>query len=142
MQRQWIFLGAILAALAVALGAYQAHGLEGILSPVYGDDPELLDRRMGNWGTAALYQMHHSIALILVGLVTLARPGKWLAAAGWCFVVGILLFSGMLYVLALTDTRVLGAIVPIGGVSFILGWICLALGGCCISCPSKLTELK
>lgn len=140
MQRNWIFAGAILAALAVGFGAFGAHGIDAILSDKYGGDPELLARRMDNWKTAALYQMNHSIGLILVGLVTLARPGKWLNVAGWCFLTGILLFSGLLYVLVLTDVRILGAIVPIGGVAYIVGWLALAMGGCCLS-PSQTVQI-
>ena len=131
MTRFWIFLGAISAALAVGLGAFGAHGLDELLAERHSGDAELLAKRMDNWKTAALYQMHHSIGLILVGLVALARPGKWLVVAGLCFIVGILVFSGLLYVLVLTDVRVLGAIVPIGGVAYILGW--LAMGGCCLT---------
>lgn len=122
--------------LAVALGAFGAHGLAGFMAERHSNDPELLARRMENWDTAALYQMHHSVGLILVGLVALVRPGIWLAVSGWCFVVGIVLFSGLLYALVLSEVRVLGAIVPIGGVAFILGWLALAIGGCCISRPS------
>ncbi len=133
MTRYWICLGAILAALAVGLGAFGAHGLDEILSERHRDDPELLARRMDNWKTAALYQMHHSIGLILVGLVALVRPGKWLAVAGWCFILGILVFSGLLYALVVTEVRVLGAVVPIGGIAYIVGWIALAMGGCCLS---------
>ena len=140
MQRHWIFFGAIFAALAVGLGAFGAHGLDGFLKERHGSDPELFLRRMDNWGTAALYQMHHSLGLIVVGLIALFRPSKWLNVAGWCFLAGILLFSGSLYVLVLTEIRVLGAITPLGGVSFILGWIALALGGCCMS--NKLTQIE
>ena len=130
--QNWVFLGAILAAVAVGLGAFGAHGLDGILAERHNGDPELLARRIDNWETAALYQMHHSVGLILVGLVAFVRPGKWLTIAGWCFLIGILVFSGMLYALVLTEVRVLGAIVPIGGVAYLLGWLALAMGGCCL----------
>ena len=137
MQRYWIFAGAILAALAVGLGAFGAHGLEGFLSDKHGDDLELAAKRLGDWKTAALYQMHHAIGLILVGLVLLHRNSLWLNIAGWCFLIGIGFFSGLLYVLVLTEVRILGAIVPIGGVSFILGWLSLATGGCCLQADKK-----
>ena len=141
MQRHWIFIGAISAAIAVGLGAFGAHGLEGLLADRHGDDVELIARRFDNWKTAALYQMHHSIGLILVGIVAMFRESKWLSFAAWSMLVGIILFSGLLYVLVLTEVRVLGAIVPIGGVSFILGWIALALGGCCLARP-EVVELN
>ncbi|MFT5299608.1 MAG: uncharacterized membrane protein YgdD (TMEM256/DUF423 family) [Mariniblastus sp.] len=141
MTRYCIFLGGLFAALAVALGAYHAHGLEKILGDKFAFDPELFSKRMGNWGTAASYQMYHSIGLILVGLISMFRTSKWLSVAGVCFLVGIVLFSGLLYVLAWTDTRILGAIVPIGGVAMIIGWIALALGGCCLT-PTATVTLK
>lgn len=141
LRRHWIFLGAVLAAAGVGLGAFGAHGLEGLLADRHSGDPELLNRRMGNWSTAALYQMHHAIGLILVGVVSLFRSSKWLTAAGWCFLVGILVFSGMLYALVLTELRFLGAIVPIGGVAFIVGWASLAVGGCCLS-PNAPVQLN
>ena len=133
MQRHWIFFGAIFAALAVGLGAFGAHGLDAFLKERHATDPELFLRRMDNWKTAALYQMHHAIGLILVGLIAMFRQSRWLNLAGWCFFAGILLFSGSLYVLVLSEIPVLGAITPLGGVSFILGWIALAIGGCCLS---------
>ena len=125
----------MLAALAVGSGALGAHGLVGFLMEKHGSDADLVARRLDNWSTGALYQMHHSIGIILVGIVALVRESKWLNIAGWCFLVGIILFSGLLYALVLTETRILGAIVPIGGVSFILGWIALAMGGCCLAKP-------
>ena len=142
MQRHWILAGAILAALAVGLGAFGAHGLEGYLSGKHGDDLDLATKRLRDWKTAALYQMHHAIGLILVGLLAQHRKSRWLGIAGYCFLVGITLFSGLLYVLVLTEVRILGAIVPIGGVSFILGWIALGMGGCCLPAQAGLTQLK
>ncbi len=141
MSRNWIFIGAVLAALAVGLGAYHAHGLEGLLAEKYSSDAGLFAKRMGNWGTAAQYQMYHAIGLILVGLVALVRPGKWLTIAGWCFVIGILLFSGLLYVLAITNLTKLGMIVPLGGLSMIVGWLALAIGGCCLP-PHRTIEIE
>ena len=140
VSQNWIFLGAVSAALAVGLGAFGAHGLDGVLSERHSADPDLLARRMDNWKTAALYQMHHSIGLILVGLVSLVRPRKWLTIAGWCFLVGILLFSVLLYALVLSEVRVLGAIVPLGGIAFIVGWVALAIGGCCLA-PNPTVQI-
>ena len=141
MHRHWIFLGAILAGAAVGLGAFGAHGLDGVLAERQGPESEMIAKRLDNWKTAALYQMHHAIGLVLVGIVALFRKSRWLDVAGWLFVIGITLFSGLLYALVLTEMRWLGAIVPIGGVSFIAGWLCLAFGGCCLSRP-KLIQIE
>ena len=140
MQRHLIFIGAILAGLAVVTGAFGAHGLEGFLKERFASDHNLFLRRMDNWSTAALYQMHHAIGMIFVGIVCMFRKSKWLTVAGISFLIGILLFSGSLYALVLSEVRVLGAITPLGGVSFIVGWVALAAGGCCMS--NNLTELK
>jgi uncharacterized membrane protein YgdD (TMEM256/DUF423 family) len=121
MDRLFISLGAISAFVAVAAGAFGAHALRERLSA------SLLD----TFQTGATYQMYHALALVGVGLL-LARfsveGSPWLSAAGWLFVAGTVLFSGSLYALALTDTRWLGAITPLGGVAFLLGWLALAIG--------------
>lgn len=112
----WLRLGAILGGLAVACGAFAAHGLEDRLN----------ERGLGLFETAARYQMYHALALIAVGLLAgTARGGRALGVAGWSFSLGILLFSGSLYALALTGVRWLGAITPIGGVLFLVGWAAL-----------------
>jgi len=139
MQRHWILIGSVLGALAVGLGAFGAHGLAGFLGERHADQPELLTRRMGNWDTAALYHMQHAIAIVLVGVVGMFRRNKWLAVAGFGFLFGVLLFSGSLYALVLLEIPVLGAITPLGGISFILGWMALAIGGCCMS--RELTQI-
>jgi uncharacterized membrane protein YgdD (TMEM256/DUF423 family) len=113
----WLRLGAILGGLAVAAGAFAAHGLEGRLS----------ERGLALFETAARYQMYHALAMVAVGLLAgSARPGRALGVAGWSFSLGILLFSGSLYALALSGVRWLGAITPIGGVLFLVGWAALA----------------
>ena len=121
MDRLFISLGALSAFLAVAAGAFGAHALRDRLSAT------LLD----TFQTGAQYQMYHALALVGVGIL-LARfsadGSPWLSAAGWLFVAGTLLFSGSLYLLALTDTRWLGAVTPLGGVAFLLGWLALAIG--------------
>lgn len=110
--------GAVAAALAVMAGAFGAHALAGRLTPA----------RLQTFETAVRYQMYHALALLVVGLVA-ARLEAWpLTAAGWAFLAGILLFSGSLYVLVLTDTPWLGAITPLGGVAFIAGWLLTAWG--------------
>ncbi len=109
-------LGALLAGIGVMAGAFGAHALENIVSP----------DRLDTFETAARYQMYHAIALFVLGLKDpdLLRA-KWV---GYLFLLGILLFSGSLYLLVLTDTSWLGAITPLGGVAFIAGWLLLAMG--------------
>ena len=111
-----MLLGAVGAFLAVALGAFGAHGLRSRLSP----------DMLAVFETGVRYHMYHALALILVGLV-MGRWSGWLVqAAGWCFVAGILLFSGSLYALALSGVTILGAVTPLGGLAFLAGWACLA----------------
>ena len=114
-------IGAVSAFVAVALGAFGAHALRGRVPA------DLLDV----FETGVRYEMYHALALLAVGLV-LARfstaGGTWLTGAGWLFLAGTVLFSGSLYLLALSGVRVLGAITPIGGFAFLLGWAALAIG--------------
>jgi uncharacterized membrane protein YgdD (TMEM256/DUF423 family) len=116
VERTFAVLGALLACLAVGAGAFGAHGLRGRLTP------ELLDV----FETAARYQMYHALGLLAVAWAADRWPGGATAAAGWLFVVGIVLFSGSLYLLSLTGTRWLGAITPLGGAAFLAGWLALA----------------
>jgi uncharacterized membrane protein YgdD (TMEM256/DUF423 family) len=117
MDRLFLSLGAISAFLAVGAGAFGAHGLRARLTP------DLL----AVFETAARYQMYHALALLAVAWAVTRWPGGLAAWAGWLFVAGTLIFSGSLYLLALTGVRWLGAITPFGGVAFLAGWICLAL---------------
>lgn len=118
MERTFFTLGALFAGLAVALGAFGAHILRGSLSA------DLL----ATFETGVRYQVYHGLALFAVVLALGRWPGSNLSvAAGWLFVAGILIFSGSLYVLALSGVRWLGAITPLGGVAFLSGWICLIL---------------
>ena len=99
--------------LAVALGAFGAHGLNKILAQ---------NGTATIWQTAAFYHLVHAVMLfVLAGRKPLAA-GPW-----WCFLAGIVIFSGSLYLLAATDARWLGALTPIGGVSFLAGWLWLAI---------------
>ncbi|AGA33780.1 protein of unknown function DUF423 [Thioalkalivibrio nitratireducens DSM 14787] len=112
-----IVTGALLAALAVGLGAFGAHGLEARLS----------ERALATWQTAVQYQFIHALALVLIaGLWSRIDPG-WGIAAALALLAGIVFFSGSLYGLALGAPRTLGAVAPIGGTLFILGWIALAI---------------
>lgn len=110
-------LASLLAAAAVAAGAFGAHALRAKLSP------DLLSV----WQTAVLYHALHALALFGVGLLLLARPELAAArVAGWLFVGGIVVFSGSLYALTLSGLRPLGAITPLGGLALIAGWLALA----------------
>ncbi len=118
MKRDHFFtIGALSALLAVAAGAFGAHGLEARVSA----------ERLATWETAAHYQAIHALALLAVAWAATRWPGALTRAAGWLFVVGTIVFSGSLYLLVLTDTPWLGAITPIGGVCFLAGWACLAV---------------
>lgn len=121
MMKGSVITGAILGALSVALGAFGAHALKGVLD-AYGESI---------WDTAVQYQMFHSAGIVLVGILMHPKllgdsaPLKW---AFFAMAFGILFFSGSLYVLAVSGIRILGAITPIGGVLFVVGWILLAIG--------------
>lgn len=117
MDKTFIMLACLLGGLAVALGAFGAHALEGRLSA--GD--------LATYETAVRYQFYHALALIAVVVVLGRWPQATAAiAAGWLFVAGIAIFSGSLYVLVFSGIRWLGAITPIGGVAMIAGWLTLA----------------
>lgn len=120
----WVVIAALSGALAVALGAWGAHGLESHLA----DMPEL-SKRLANWDTAVRYQMFHSLALLVVG-TWMGSVDRKLLLNGTCFlfVGGMLLFSGGLYGWVLTDVKWLVHVVPLGGVLLIAGWIALAIG--------------
>jgi uncharacterized membrane protein YgdD (TMEM256/DUF423 family) len=115
----WIRVGAVLGGIGVIAGAFGAHGLEGKID----------SRGLEVWETAAKYQMYHAPALLAVGILLLTgRGGMTINLAGCFFLLGVLIFSGTLYALALTGIRWLGAITPIGGLALIAGWFLLAFG--------------
>jgi uncharacterized membrane protein YgdD (TMEM256/DUF423 family) len=116
MDKTFLLLGAVAAFLAVALGAFGAHGLRGRLSP----------EMLAVFQTGVQYHMSHALALILVSGIMGRMSGWLIQTAGWCFVAGIVFFSGSLYLLAVTGVTILGAITPIGGLLFLAGWACLA----------------
>ncbi|MBV8714368.1 MAG: DUF423 domain-containing protein [Chloroflexi bacterium] len=121
MDKVFISIGALSGCLAVAAGAFGAHALRDRLSA----------DMLGVFQTGATYQMYHALALVGVGIL-LARfstdGSAWLTASGWLFMAGTLLFSGSLYALATSGVTWLGAITPLGGVAFLLGWLALAIG--------------
>lgn len=126
----WLPIGAVLAGLAVVTGAFAAHGLDdfliekydGVTKEVAGETITGAVKYLGDFRTAAEYQMYHALALLAVGLLAERRRGRLLNLAGWSFLVGILLFSGSLYALVLSGVTVLGAITPLGGLAFLVGW--------------------
>lgn len=118
MSRPLGVLGGLFGGLAVAAGAFGAHGLRGRLSP------ELLSV----FETGARYQMYHALALLAVAVLLERRSSPPLRAAGWCFAGGTVVFSGSLYLLAVTGAGWWGAVTPLGGVALIAGWGLLAYG--------------
>jgi uncharacterized membrane protein YgdD (TMEM256/DUF423 family) len=113
-----LILAGISGALAVGLGAFGAHGLEALLTQ---------NGRLDTFQTAVNYHFYHTLALVGIGILALIKPDwKGLAFSAWCMVLGILIFSGSLYLLSLSGITWLGAITPLGGLAFILGWCSLA----------------
>ncbi len=119
MAQLFMVTASILAGFSVAAGAFASHALK----------PQLSERSMEIFETGARYQMYHALALLFVGLVLSQTeiPSIWLRVAGFAFIAGVLLFSGSLYTLSLSGIKALGAITPIGGAAFLLGWGCLAV---------------
>lgn len=111
----FLLIGAISGFLAVALGAFGAHGLEGKIS----------EKALNNWEKAVKYQMFHTVAIITVALLIDKIQSTQLTLAGWFFVLGIILFSGSLYLYSTTGQKFLAMITPFGGFSFLIGWILL-----------------
>jgi uncharacterized membrane protein YgdD (TMEM256/DUF423 family) len=118
VDRLFVTLGALSAGLAVALGAFAAHGLRARLSA----------EMLAVFEVGARYHMYHALGLLAVGWVGSRWPGGAVTTAGWLFVAGTLIFSGSLYVLSVTGQRWLGSITPIGGAAFLAGWLALAWG--------------
>ena len=118
MDRTFFRLGAFSALVAVAAGAFGAHALRSRLAP------DLL----AVFETAARYQMYHALALLAVAWAADRWPGQSVRWAGWLFAIGTVLFSGSLYLLALSGVRWLGAVTPLGGAALLAGWACLGLG--------------
>lgn len=115
MSKLWLLFGAGYGLLGVILGAFGAHAMRDRLSA----------DMLRVWETAVNYQFWHALALLALGVLASRLAGAWLTAAGAAFVLGVLLFSGSLYLLAFSGVRVLGAVTPFGGLLLIGGWICL-----------------
>lgn len=118
LPRLLLAVGAVSGAIAVATGAFGAHGLVSLVTP----------ERLATFRTGASYHLAHALAVVLAALVAAHVPGRAVRAAGWLFIAGTVLFSGSLYALVLLDLPVLGAVTPLGGVAFIAGWLALAFG--------------
>ena len=113
----WARLGAVFMFLAVGLGAFGAHGLRQRLSP----------DMLAIFETGVRYHAYHALGLFAVAWVSERNPGSLAGAAGWAMALGIVIFSGSLYALSISGVRWLGAITPIGGVGFLVGWVLLAV---------------
>lgn len=118
MVRVFLFAAAVFAGLSVASGAFASHALREQFS----------DRALEIFETGARYQMYHALGLLAIALLLSQTQIAqfWLIAAGYAFIVGIFLFSGSLYTLSITGSKILGAITPLGGIAFLIGWGCLA----------------
>ncbi|WP_405097611.1 DUF423 domain-containing protein [Oceanobacillus sp. FSL H7-0719] len=111
----FLLLGVINGFLSVALGAFGAHGLEG----------KVTEKQLATWEKAVDYQMFHAVALFVTGFIMAKFQSGSLTAAGWMFLIGIILFSGSLYIYSTTAIKTFAMITPIGGVAFLIGWILL-----------------
>ncbi|HEX4573502.1 MAG TPA: DUF423 domain-containing protein [Gemmatimonadales bacterium] len=118
MDRLFATLGGASAFVAVAAGAFGAHALRARLSP----------DRLAVFETGARYQIYHALALWAVAWAVTRWPGPAVRAAGWLFVAGTVIFSGSLYLFALTGARAFGAVTPLGGLALLAGWLALAVG--------------
>lgn len=115
--QKWLFImGALMGFMAVAAGAFGAHALKQKL------EPEMLSV----FEVGARYHIYHAIAICLTALAISIIPGQLMPVAGWLFFAGSIIFSGSLYLLAITGIKVLGAVTPIGGILLLAGWLCLA----------------
>jgi uncharacterized membrane protein YgdD (TMEM256/DUF423 family) len=117
MRTNWFAVGAFAATIGVTLGAFGAHALK----------LRVTEDLLAVFETGVRYQMYHALALLAVAWAATRWPGPWINASGWLFTLGILIFCGSLYLMTFTGVRWLGAITPIGGLCFILGWIAMAV---------------
>ena len=117
MARLWIMMAAANGFIAVAAGAFGAHALKSRMEA----------RLLEVFEVGVRYQMYHSLALLAAAWMMTQHPSRWATGSAWCFLLGIVIFSGSLYALSLTGVRWLGAITPVGGVLFLAGWILLGV---------------
>lgn len=129
MRSTWLVVAGISGAIAVGMGAYGAHGLSDALLARGFDKAAAQARIEQRYEPAVLYHLVHSVALALVGALSATRSKTLLSIAGGAFLAGVLLFSGLLYLLTFADYSALGAVVPLGGLAYIVGWVALAISG-------------
>ncbi len=137
-ESRFISIGAALVCLAIGLGAWAAHGLEKTIASQYEGKTKLVagqtipavTKYVGDFQTAADYQLGQGLGLILIGILYRQNPSWVLRAAGVCLCLGTALFSGSLYILVLTGITKLGAVTPIGGLLLMVGWALVAYGAC------------
>lgn len=127
--RFWIFCGALLGGLGVGLGAYGAHGLRSQPEQQFGWAAQDVPRRLHAYDVAVRYQMFHAPVLLVVGVLLALRRSRLVQAGGWCTLGGVAIFCSLLYALTFAgdDWRWLGAVVPIGGLLLMVGWLLLAI---------------
>ncbi len=118
MANRILIVGAFMAMIGVAAGAFGAHGLRPILS----------EKMMSVFETAVRYQLVHALAMLIAGLSAVVLKHRVFVRAAWSFFLGMLIFSGSLFILSVTDIRTLGMLTPVGGLAFLIGWIFLAWG--------------
>ena len=128
MAKHSLLIAGMLGALAVFLGAFGAHALPDVLGTM-GVEPAEIESRCEVFETAVKYHVYHVLALMGVGLVAQQRTGRAVNISAIAFLLGIIFFSGCLYLLVFTGIKLLGAVVPLGGSSFIVGWAALAFAG-------------
>lgn len=119
MHKISLLIGSGLGALGVMIGAFGAHAFKTILEQ---------NQRVATFETAVKYHFFHALAMILLGILMDRYPGKFLNLSMWAYLIGIVLFSGSLYILSLTGNTKWGAIAPIGGISLVAGWVFLFWG--------------
>ena len=137
-ESRFVSIGAALVCLAIGLGAWAAHGLEKTIAVQYEGKTKLVagqtipavTKYVGDFKTAADYQLGQGLGLILIGILCRQNPSRVLRSAGVCLCLGTALFSGSLYVLVLTGITKLGAVTPFGGLLLMVGWALVAYGAC------------
>ncbi len=118
MMKLILMIGAISGFITVALGAFGAHGLES----------KLTEKMMQTWEKAVQYQMFHTTAIFIAAILLVVSEVTTFQTSAWVFLIGIILFSGSLYVYSLTGAKTFAMITPLGGVAFLIGWVILAYG--------------
>jgi uncharacterized membrane protein YgdD (TMEM256/DUF423 family) len=118
MSKLFLILGSVNAATAVSMGAFGAHFLK----------TKIPEEMLSVFQTAVQYHFYHSLGLMIIGVLIISiKPEKYLGIAGWMMFIGIILFSGSLYILSTTATRWVGIITPFGGIAFIISWVFIAV---------------